>query len=252
MVITESKDLCMKGGSHYIPKDNPSKPLEEDANFIDMCAQVIGVTDGVGSWSRKGIDSGEYARQLLENVADIVYGCPPKFNTKLTDILIQAFKKTSAKGSSTVCLLTLAGNKLHTANLGDSRFLVIRGGRILYKSKIMQHRFNRPYQIRSSSGDGPLVAEEVEIEVERGDVVIVGTDGLFDNVFDGEIEDRVGFCMESGVGPEDMAVLLAMVAQRNMVMRENMSPFEVAASVAGVVHCGGKYDDVTVVAAYIS
>ncbi|CAL2228079.1 unnamed protein product [Prunus armeniaca] len=45
----------------------PGKPLGEDAHFICHDAQTIGVADGVGSWARKGVNAGEYARGLMNH-----------------------------------------------------------------------------------------------------------------------------------------------------------------------------------------
>ena len=36
---------------------------------------------------------------------------------------------------------------LHSANLGDSGFLVIRKGEVVHKSSEQQHYFNTPYQL---------------------------------------------------------------------------------------------------------
>ncbi|KAJ7948763.1 putative Protein phosphatase 2c [Quillaja saponaria] len=57
----------MVAGSFYLPKDNPKKPQGEDAHFICLEKQTLGVADGVGGWAKKGIDGGEYARQLMKN-----------------------------------------------------------------------------------------------------------------------------------------------------------------------------------------
>ena len=37
---------------------------------------------------------------------------------------------------------------LHAANLGDSGFMVLRGKRVLLRSRTQQHQFNFPYQAR--------------------------------------------------------------------------------------------------------
>lgn len=52
-------------------------------------------------------------------------------------------------GSSTACLLILnrAANTIHTANLGDSGFIVVRHGEVVHKSEEQQHHFNTPFQL---------------------------------------------------------------------------------------------------------
>lgn len=54
-------------GSFYLPKDNRSKPEGDDAHFICEEKQTIGIADGVGGWTQKGVNAGEYARELMIN-----------------------------------------------------------------------------------------------------------------------------------------------------------------------------------------
>ncbi|KAL6555362.1 hypothetical protein OROGR_006620 [Orobanche gracilis] len=253
MAIERLKRLTMRADSIYIPKSNPSNPRGEDANFISNEAQVIAVADGVGGWAGKGIDAGNYARQLMGNAAHIVKKHSGGFQAAdlcPRQILQEAFLKTDAPGSSTACIISLAGNHLRAANLGDSGFMVIRGGKSFYRSPVQHHSFNFPYQMGKSSG-GVDAAEEVVVAVERGDIVVLGTDGLFDNVFPEDIERIVEFCLENRYIPVLVAWMLAMEASRNSLDTRAASPFQLAAHDAGVEHFGGKYDDITVVVAFI-
>ncbi|KAL3632530.1 hypothetical protein CASFOL_025514 [Castilleja foliolosa] len=244
-----TQKLRMNADSFYLPKENPSKPLGEDAHFISLDSHVIGVADGVGGWARKGIDAGEYARELMKNASDIVKGQTPG-NVDPKQVLQASFLKTESPGSSTACVLSLAGNLLKAANLGDSGFMVIRGGRVVYGSPAQQHSFNHPYQMGRTSG-GVEAADEISVKVKAGDVVVVGTDGLFDNVFPEDIETTVEYCLERGYDPEITAWILGNTASHNSMDEKATSPFEMAAYEAGVAHFGGKYDDITVVVAYV-
>ncbi|KAH0986468.1 hypothetical protein GBA52_013645 [Prunus armeniaca] len=66
----QNEKMKLVCGSCYCPKDNPKKPLGEDAHFISHFAQTIGVADGVGGWARKGIDAGEYARGIMNHAKE--------------------------------------------------------------------------------------------------------------------------------------------------------------------------------------
>ncbi|CAL2247311.1 unnamed protein product [Prunus armeniaca] len=55
----------------------PGKPLGEDAHFICHDAQTIRVADGVGSWARKGVNAGEYARGLMNHTKKHSHGYNP-------------------------------------------------------------------------------------------------------------------------------------------------------------------------------
>ena len=85
--------------------------------------------------------------------------------------------------------------RLTVANLGDSAILVIRDGSVLLRSKEQTHRFNCPYQLSlptpgyGSITDSPTLADEYEISVKPGDIIVTGSDGLFDNLSDSVIID---------------------------------------------------------------
>ncbi|KAK4271772.1 hypothetical protein QN277_020414 [Acacia crassicarpa] len=57
----------MDAGAVYYPKPNSQNPLGEDSYFICSELNTVGVADGVGGWSEKGIDAGHYARELMQN-----------------------------------------------------------------------------------------------------------------------------------------------------------------------------------------
>lgn len=93
-------------------------------------------------------------------------------------------------GSSTVCLVALNGSLLDSLNLGDSGFVVIRNKKILYESEIQEHDKNAPYQLsgpRSQEvtnciSDLPEAGYRHSIEVAPGDLVVLYTDGVSDNL----------------------------------------------------------------------
>ena len=113
---------------------------------------------------------------------------------------LQASKKPVI-GSSTACLAMLshAEGKLYTANIGDSGLLVVRGGRVVHRSAEQQHYFNTPYQLSLPPtdmesdvlADLPESADRYEFNVEDGDVIILATDGIFDNVPDHLLVEQV-------------------------------------------------------------
>ncbi len=69
------------------------------------------------------------------------------------------------KGSATACILRCLPDEgeLHAANLGDSGFLVVRGGNPVFQTPQQQHHFNFPYQLGSKAmgamNDGPESAQ---------------------------------------------------------------------------------------------
>ena len=75
---------------------------------------------------------------------------------------------------------------------GDSGFMLVRSGRVVYRSPILQHFFDCPLQFGaapdySESTDTAEDAAVAELQVQPGDVLLAGSDGLWDNCFDSEI-----------------------------------------------------------------
>ncbi|KAJ4846380.1 hypothetical protein Tsubulata_038935 [Turnera subulata] len=241
-----SRRLKMIAGSSYLPKENKHKPMGEDAHFVCNERQAVGVADGVGGWAIHGIDAGIYARELMNNtVAALALQGPGAVDPK--QALLDAHSKTTALGSSTACIVSLKGRRLRFANVGDSGFMVFRAKRLAFRSPVQQYRFNFPYQLQRG---GEVEVVEGEVWVEPGDIVVVGTDGLLDNMFASEIEEILQ-TTEGRPWPEQIAWTVAAMALENAKDENYKSPFQCDAAVAGQDHIGGKYDDITVVVAEI-
>lgn len=244
-----SNNIMVATGSRYIPKNNPLKPQGEDAHFLLEEFQTFGVADGVGSWAGKGIDSGEYARQLMFNTRLAIM--KQKYPLNPREALKKAFYKTNAKGSSTACIITVHDDQLHAVNIGDSGFVHIRGGKIIYASPVQQRRFNCPYQLHKGSKDIHF-AEEIKRFVEPKDVIVAGTDGLFDNVHREELEELVRKGREDEDMPKELARKITNFALKRSQSRLAVTPFALERQKAGnIEYIGGKNDDITVVVAYI-
>ena len=60
---------------------------------------------------------------------------------------------------------------------------MIRSGQVVFRTDEMQHAFNFPLQLGTHSRDEPMKdAKRYDVGVGRGDVVVVGSDGLMDNL----------------------------------------------------------------------
>lgn len=70
-------------------------------------------------------------------------------------------------GSSTACIVILdrQSHRLHTANLGDSGFLVVRGGEVVHRSDEQQHYFNTPFQlsIAPPGAEGAVLSDRYDV-----------------------------------------------------------------------------------------
>lgn len=96
-------------GAFYIPKGKSSKPQGDDAHFICEEKNTFGVADGVGGWSKSGVDAGQYARELMANCVKEIENAE-KGEVDPRRVLDEAYRNTNAEGSSTACILTLTNN----------------------------------------------------------------------------------------------------------------------------------------------
>ncbi|CAI5499212.1 unnamed protein product [Closterium sp. Naga37s-1] len=247
----EEEALRLVAGACVLPHPDKLDRGGEDAFFILPDVSALGVADGVGGWADVGVDAGAYARELMGEVQAAVRR-EPKGCADTLRVLTSAHAKTRSQGSCTACLVVLTADRLQAANLGDSGFVVVRNGRIIFKSPPQQHDFNFPFQLGSDGGDSPSAAEVFSLPVAAGDVVVLGTDGLFDNVFDSELASTVMHSLLAGREPQHTAEHIATLARTRAQDRIRISPFARAAQEAGYRYYGGKLDDITVVVAYVA
>lgn len=282
----------------------------EDAWFVSTCA--LGVADGVGGWAADGVNPADYSKLLMENarrflhemeedleilldpdalMASGEWGNPSLIMrtdpaTVSRDEIAQsktavaaidtAHRLTRLPGSSTACVLRLDTERkvLDAANVGDSGFLIIRDGSVVFKSPPLQHFWDCPYQLAAApefttETDSVDDAQIFDVPVLPGDVVILGTDGLFDNVF---TEDIQALAPKSADEVELAAENLANLASKNAGDEDWESPYARGAVEAGLdiplwekikgvsikegklemaKLKGGKVDDITVVVAIV-
>ncbi|KAG6335364.1 hypothetical protein ID866_3727 [Astraeus odoratus] len=205
---------------------------------------AFGVADGVGGWVDSGVDPSLFAQSLMyyahrccheswagepeidptqdqdgqqaqvEGWELTPYRCLDlAYNSVLRDRLVRA-------GSSTACLISLNATSgvLRAANLGDSGFLIIRSSSVIHRQPAQTHFFNCPLQLTKlppSSKyhthyiDPPSAAAQHEISLRDGDIVVVYTDGLSDNVFPADIVTICSLVARSGGTENDLVQAMA-------------------------------------------
>uniref|UniRef100_M8BU41 Protein phosphatase n=1 Tax=Aegilops tauschii TaxID=37682 RepID=M8BU41_AEGTA len=152
-----------------------------------------------------------------------------------------------------VCPYTLLERAYEETGAADSAFAVFRDGRLVHRSQRQQRRFNCPFQL-NATGKGERVnkADVGQMAVRHGDVVVLGTDGLFDNMFDAELEVVVRMGMALGFSPKNMADVVAGIAYEMSTSKTRDSPYSAdSRRLQGDHRRGGKPDDITVVVAFI-
>ncbi|KAI7824236.1 phosphatase 2C-like domain-containing protein [Kickxella alabastrina] len=255
----------------------------EDAFFHRPDA--LGIADGVGGWAGvKDADPSLFARRLMhhvnlevqryENIDDEMFS--HYYDATPVDILRRAYEFTldemetlAVRGSSTACVVVLRGDELRVANLGDCGLTVVRQGDMVYRTEEQQHSFNFPYQLGTEAhSDTPSDAQVFRLKIQKGDIIIVGSDGVFDNLFDEDILDEVNQHLPPLMRAEapskfslpqfhidPRAISLAIAKRAKLVSedtRYSESPFQMRAMQEGLYYQGGKRDDITVVVAVVT
>jgi protein phosphatase PTC7 len=182
--------------------------------------------------------------------------------TIIKSTIAESVKKNNQLGSSTVSLIYLdkLNKYIYSAYLGDSCYLILRPDsvgdfRILFKAEEQTHSFNFPYQV-GVDGDNPNKAIFNEHKVEKNDLIILATDGLWDNI---ETEDivkevnRLSIKNNSlNLDTESIAKLLSENAEEFSRDKNYYSPFAKRAKQNRYKnYLGGKPDDITVIIAQI-
>jgi len=231
-------------------------------------------------------------------------------SNRALSILREGFSRVSSFGGSTATIASVDhnGSYLEVTNLGDSTLAVLRRDRLsgrmvcVCRTVELQHSFNMPYQLIHLPGlsevqmlkdagqlelarvtmkvrlsglhhlDTPDNATTYRLPLIEGDLVILGTDGFFDNVHESEICDICTLAISpieaeniimhsdskraDSTPPMSVALALVEAAHRRSQDRNAITPFLLNAKRAGILcnlekQTGGKLDDVAVIACWV-
>ncbi|KAL1929222.1 hypothetical protein VTP01DRAFT_2281 [Rhizomucor pusillus] len=249
----------------------------EDAFFHTYTpyGMALGVADGVGGWADAGVDPAIFSWTLMNNAAGIAKKSEQQPPIDALQILDSAFHQLCrsgkvAAGSSTACILNLCKTtgQMTSVNLGDSAFLLIRDKKIVYESPSQQHYFNCPYQLTvvpdtypdrdSFVTDMPKDADRKTFFLKNNDIIVLATDGYFDNVFHHDTLSTVNENMRHILEPtmevsdeevaaavRNLAKTLTDNARRWSLDPKRDSPWAKDAQAHGSNYRGGKVDDIT-------
>eukprot|EP00118_Oscarella_pearsei_P001991 m.9148 g.9148 ORF g.9148 m.9148 type:complete len:287 (+) comp21128_c0_seq2:91-951(+) len=249
-------------GMAYNPTKLPDKTklYGQDAYFVSQTTTctAVGVADGVGSWVESGVDPSVFPSVLMQKCSEAVTSgsvVPSVILDKAFTSMQKASKPVA--GSSTACLAVILGSELSTANLGDSGFVVVRNHTLVLSSEAQMHTFNYPYQLsilpEGKSTENSLssaAADTRAFQLEIGDVVIVATDGLFNNLYNDQILSHASLVEVSD--EKSLRRLVAALVNEAKTLSfdmKNFSPFaEESTRVYSHRLMGGRPDDITVIA----
>ncbi|CAF0872149.1 unnamed protein product [Brachionus calyciflorus] len=179
----------------------------DDAGFVaqNLIGDALGIADGATGNCMLGYDPGDFSRKLMQYCSEIYVEEDKTYDAKT--LLLDAYEKVQndeCYGSCTACVLTLnhSTNILTAANVGDTGYLILRNAKIVYQSVPQRINFECPRQLDSYPWKEPSrrmgisytdiagqFTELKEFEVIKDDIIILSSDGLFDNLEPYEIEE---------------------------------------------------------------
>ncbi|XP_062172276.1 probable protein phosphatase 2C 26 [Alnus glutinosa] len=248
-------EVSFSVGTHLIPHPKKVDRGGEDAFFVsNYNGGVIAVADGVSGWAEQNVDPSLFPQELMANASNLLGD--EEVNNDPQTLLRKAHAATFSIGSATVIVAMLERNGiLKIANIGDCGLRIIRDGQIIFSTPPQEHYFDCPYQLSSEVvGQTYLDAMVSNVELMEGDAIVMGSDGLFDNVFDHEIALTIARFRDVA----EAAKALANLARDHSMDSSFDSPYSLEArskgydvplwkKFFGMKLTGGKLDDITVI-----
>jgi protein phosphatase PTC7 len=110
-------------------------------------------------------------------------------------------------GTSTALLASIESDgTLSIANIGDCTALVIRNGEMILATAHQHHDTTTPYQLGTASKDHPSAADKYALQLQPRDIVVIGSDGVFDNVYPKDIVSTINERTKEIVGAMNLAI----------------------------------------------
>lgn len=207
-IPSDTDGLGLQHGSNMDEKRSNRPDSGQDAYFVGRVGQDPGVTafavaDGVGGWTEHGIDPADFAHGLCSHMGETALSWSQQERLGPKQLLQIGYDKTVndpgiRAGGSTACVVVAdRDGRMRIANLGDSGFLQLRLGSVHHYSVPQTHAFNTPYQMSLTPpdimaqamvfgglplNDKPDRADLADHMLRHGDVLILATDGVWDNL----------------------------------------------------------------------
>ncbi len=182
-------------GACMIPHAQKRHKGGEDAYVCTK--RFLAVADGVGGWAEQGIDPANYSRALCLGMEELAGRQDDRYKHNPKEVMISVVGDISSIVGSSTCVTAAIDESaplLYAANLGDSGYMLLRKNGldldIVFRTEEQQHSFNFPYQV-GTGGDDPTKADDKVHEVLDNDILILGSDGLFDNLYNDMIIESV-------------------------------------------------------------
>lgn len=181
-----------------------------DAFFVSRIGQddpehslAFAVADGVGGWEESRVDPGDFSHGLCSYMAESALAASSASSLRAKDLMQKGYDDVHADqfiraGASTASVgVANEDGRVELANLGDSGSVLLRSAAVHHYSIPQTHGFNTPYQLsiipprmRAQAAifggayleDYPRDAAVTDLYMQHGDVLMLASDGVFDNL----------------------------------------------------------------------
>jgi protein phosphatase PTC7 len=241
----------MQTEGYTIPHDDKKEINGEDGHFVyeKNGKTYVCVFDGVGSWVKQGVNVKEFVNEMIDNCIEAI-----EYGHKTPELILDyALNETSSTGSATVIFAVIEGQSMKVCQIGDAGMLILNKNKIVFETDEQQHSFNYPYQIGKENekffGESPNQGMFYRIALNDGDQIILGSDGLFDNLKNEEVvEISKKYPLQTINTKNSFSKMLCEQAYRNSKQQLRIVPFFERAYEEGAISylkSGGKEDDIT-------
>ncbi|CDO93858.1 unnamed protein product [Kluyveromyces dobzhanskii CBS 2104] len=251
-------------------KESLSSPTGEDNYFISHRRNsdlYAGVADGIGGWANHGYDSTAISRELCTAMKEISENTNKDIHpNELLNLAFTAIveeKRVEVGGTTAIVAHLKPDGVLNVSNLGDSWCGVFRDCKLAFETKFQTVGFNAPYQLAvipqhildaASKKSGSFImnkpsdSDNYTFQLLKGDVVLLATDGVTDNI---AVEDMELFLKDKYESPQSLQDVTQEFVDKVVTLSKDPtfpSVFSQEYSkLAGQFYSGGKEDDITVV-----
>lgn len=208
--LDEAQKKSLRFESASAARQHPFKEQQQYIYADAVCcgSKWLGVCDGVSGVQKIGIAPDVLPRELLTQCQKVMESCArDEHGAWVLSMLKEAFAATSALGATTVLLACIEDcQRLALITLGDCALLLLRptngdelrrsfrSQRVMMGEKTPAQVLRLPHQI---TGDMKELVEDCRLDmvhIRHGDLVVLGTDGIFDNLSDEAITEIVQRC----------------------------------------------------------
>lgn len=190
IIIPSETPIKIEVASKVLPSPEKISWGGEDAAFTK--GRSFGIFDGVsGALKEKGMAL--YSFTLASQIKSFISNDGLTIG-EMTDALATAAEiaNMEATGASTASLASIGeDNILRVLTLGDCSVVVYRDGKVAAKTKEILHYFDCPYQLANDSPDRAKDATKLTFPLQAGDIIVAGSDGIFDNLTLDDIWEQI-------------------------------------------------------------